>query len=112
MGCIGLTEPDHGSDPGGMTSSMKDDGEYVVLTGAKMWKSNDPFADIAIVWAKDEAGKIKGVIVERDMEDISTPDTHNKWTLRTSAMGEQVSAQVKRTEEKREGNDWVRKGRQ
>src|SRR3546814_1764267 len=67
MGCFGLTEPDHGSDPGGMTTSMKDDGDYVVLTGAKMWISNAPFADIAIVWAKDEAGKIKGLIVERDM---------------------------------------------
>src|SRR3546814_9373839 len=88
MGCFGLTEPDHGSDPGGMTTSMKDDGDYVVLTGAKMWISNAPFADIAIVWAKDEAGKIKSLIVERDMEGFSTPETHHKWSLRTSATGE------------------------
>src|SRR3546814_127484 len=95
MGCFGLTEPDHGSDPGGMTTSMKDDGDYVVLTGAKMWISNAPFADIAIVWAKDEAGKIKGLIVERDMEGFSTPETHHKWSLRTSATGELVFDQVK-----------------
>src|SRR5690606_7431101 len=75
MGCFGLTEPDHGSNPGGMLTHFKDAGDHVVLNGSKMWISNAPFADIAIVWAKNEAGKIKGLIVERGMEGFSTPET-------------------------------------
>ncbi|HTH82163.1 MAG TPA: acyl-CoA dehydrogenase family protein [Mucilaginibacter sp.] len=90
MGCFGLTEPDHGSDPDGMTTNFKDAGDHYLLNGAKMWISNAPFADIAIVWAKNELGKIQGLIVERGMEGFSTPETHNKWSLRASATGELV----------------------
>ncbi|KRO68738.1 MAG: acyl-CoA dehydrogenase [Cryomorphaceae bacterium BACL11 MAG-121128-bin16] len=95
MGCFGLTEPDHGSNPGGMTTNIKDMGDYYLLNGAKMWISNSPFADIAVVWAKNEKGRIKGVIVERGMEGFSTPETHNKWSLRASATGELVFDNVK-----------------
>jgi glutaryl-CoA dehydrogenase len=95
MGCFGLTEPDHGSDPGGMTTNFKDAGDHYVLNGAKMWISNAPFADIAVVWAKNEKGKIQGLIVERGMEGFSTPETHNKWSLRASATGELVFDHVK-----------------
>jgi len=90
IGCFGLTEPDHGSNPGGMTTNFKDAGDHYLLNGAKMWISNAPFADIAIVWAKNEQGKIQGLIVERGMEGFSTPETHNKWSLRASATGELV----------------------
>jgi glutaryl-CoA dehydrogenase len=95
IGCFGLTEPDHGSDPGGMTTNFKDMGDYYLLNGAKMWISNAPFADIAVVWAKDESGKIKGLIVERGMEGFTTPETHGKWSLRASATGELVFDNVK-----------------
>ena len=95
MGCFGLTEPDHGSNPGGMVTNIKDAGDHYILNGAKMWISNAPFADIAIVWAKDEAGKIRGLIVERGMDGFSTPETHNKWSLRASATGELVFDNVK-----------------
>jgi glutaryl-CoA dehydrogenase len=95
MGCFGLTEPDHGSNPGGMTSNFKDAGDHYILNGAKMWISNAPFADIAVVWAKNELGKIHGLIVERGMEGFSTPETHNKWSLRASATGELVFDNVK-----------------
>lgn len=95
MGCFGLTEPDHGSDPGGMVSHFEDAGDHVILTGAKMWISNAPFADIAVVWAKNEAGKIHGLILERGMEGFSTPETKGKWSLRASATGELVFDQVK-----------------
>ena len=95
MGCFGLTEPDHGSNPGGMTTNIKDMGDYYLLNGAKMWISNSPFADIAVVWAKNEQGRIKGVIVERGIEGFSTPETHNKWSLRASATGELVFDNVK-----------------
>jgi glutaryl-CoA dehydrogenase len=95
LGCFGLTEPDHGSNPGGMLSNFTDAGDYVVLNGSKMWISNAPFADIAIVWAKDEGGEIHGMIVERGMEGFTTPETHNKWSLRASATGELVFDNVK-----------------
>ena len=95
MGCFGLTEPDHGSNPGGMTTNIKDMGDYFLLNGAKMWISNSPFADIAVVWAKNEEGRIKGVIVEREMNGFTTPETHNKWSLRASATGELVFDNVK-----------------
>ena len=96
MGCFGLTEPDHGSNPGGMTTHFKDagDGKHVILNGAKMWISNSPFADVAVVWAKNEAGIIHGVIVERGMPGFTTPETHNKWSLRASATGELVFTDV------------------
>jgi len=95
MGCFGLTEPNHGSNPAGMLTNYKEDGDHVILNGAKMWISNAPFADIAVVWAKNEAGKIKGIIVERGMEGFSTPETHNKWSLRASATGELVFDNVR-----------------
>ena len=97
LGCFGLTEPNHGSDPGGMTTNFKDagDGKHVILNGAKMWISNSPYADVAVVWAKNEQGKIKGIIVERGMAGFSTPETHNKWSLRASATGELVFNDVK-----------------
>lgn len=95
MGCFGLTEPDHGSNPGGMTSNFRDQGDHLLLNGAKMWISNAPFADVAIVWAKDENGRIHGLIVERGMEGFSTPETHNKWSLRASATGELIFDNVK-----------------
>jgi glutaryl-CoA dehydrogenase len=95
MGCFGLTEPDHGSNPGGMMSNIKEMGDHYLLNGAKMWISNAPFADIAVVWAKDEQGKIRGMVVERGMEGFSTPETHNKWSLRASATGELVFDNVK-----------------
>lgn len=95
IGCFGLTEPDHGSNPSGMTTNIKKEGDHYVLNGAKMWISNSPFADIAIVWAKDEDGKIRGLIAERGMAGFSTPETHNKWSLRASATGELVFDHVK-----------------
>ncbi|MFM2285690.1 MAG: hypothetical protein RLZZ543_1187 [Bacteroidota bacterium] len=95
MGCFGLTEPDSGSDPGSMITNIKDMGDHYVLNGAKMWISNAPFADIAVVWAKNEAGKIRGIIVERGMEGFTTPETHDKWSLRASATGELVFDNVK-----------------
>ncbi len=95
MGCFGLTEPNHGSDPGGMTTNFKDKGDHYLLNGAKMWISNAPFADIAVVWAKNEEGRIHGLIVERGMEGFSTPETHHKWSLRASATGELIFDNVK-----------------
>ena len=95
IGCFGLTEPNHGSNPGGMTTNIKDAGDHYILNGAKMWISNSPFADIAVVWAKNEEERIKGVIVERGMEGFTTPETHNKWSLRASATGELVFDNVK-----------------
>lgn len=95
MGCFGLTEPDHGSNPGGMTTNFKDKGDHYLLNGAKLWISNAPFADIAVVWAKNEEGRIHGLVVERGMEGFSTPETHNKWSLRASATGELIFDNVK-----------------
>ena len=95
MGCFGLTEPNYGSDPGSMISNFKDMGDHYLLNGAKMWISNAPFADIAIVWAKNEEGRIHGLIVERGMEGFTTPETHNKWSLRASATGELIFDNVK-----------------
>ncbi len=95
LGCFGLTEPDHGSDPSSMITNIKDAGDHVILNGAKMWISNAPFAQVAVVWAKNEAGEITGVIVERGMEGFTTPTTHEKWSLRASATGELVFDNVK-----------------
>ncbi len=95
LGCFGLTEPDHGSNPSGMLTNIKDAGDHVILNGAKMWISNAPFAQVAVVWAKNEAGEIIGVIVERGMEGFTTPTTHGKWSLRASATGELVFDNVK-----------------
>jgi glutaryl-CoA dehydrogenase len=95
MGCFGLTEPDHGSNPSGMVTNFKDKGDHFLLNGAKLWISNSPFADIAVVWAKNEEGRIHGLIVERGMEGFSTPETHNKWSLRASATGELIFDNVR-----------------
>jgi glutaryl-CoA dehydrogenase len=95
LGCFGLTEPDHGSNPSGMTTHFEDKGDHYLLNGAKMWISNSPQADLAVVWAKNEAGRIHGLIVERGMEGFSTPETHNKWSLRASCTGELVFDNVK-----------------
>ena len=95
LGCFGLTEADHGSDPGGMKSNFKDMGDYYLLNGSKMWISNSPYAQVAVVWAKDEEGVIKGLILERGMEGFSTPEIHNKWSLRASSTGELVFEDVK-----------------
>ncbi len=96
LGCFGLTEPNHGSDPAGMLTNFKDNGDgQVILNGAKMWISNAPFAQVAVVWAKDEQGDIRGVIVERGMPGFTTPTTHSKWSLRASATGELVFQDVR-----------------
>ncbi len=95
LGCFGLTEPDHGSNPSGMVTNFKDMGDHYLLNGAKMWISNSPKADIAVVWAKSEEGRIHGLIVERGMEGFSAPETHGKWSLRASCTGELVFDNVK-----------------
>ena len=95
MGCFGLTEPNHGSNPAGMETHFYEEGDYYVVTGSKMWISNAPFADIAVVWAKDPEGVIRGLIVERGMEGFSTPEIHRKWSLRASATGEIVLDRVR-----------------
>jgi glutaryl-CoA dehydrogenase len=95
LGCFGLTEPDHGSDPSGMLSNFKDADDHVILNGSKMWISNAPFSQVAVVWAKDEAGEIHGLIIERGMAGFTTPTTHGKWSLRASATGELVFDNVK-----------------
>ena len=95
MGSFGLTEPDFGSNPGGMVTNFKDKGDHYLLNGAKLWISNSPFCNVAVVWAKDEDGRIHGLIVERGMEGFTTPETHNKWSLRASATGELLFQDVK-----------------
>lgn len=95
LGCFGLTEPDSGSDPGSMITNIKDAGDHVILNGAKMWISNSPYAQVAVVWAKDEQGEIRGMIVERGMGGFTTPEIHSKWSLRASCTGELVFDNVK-----------------
>jgi glutaryl-CoA dehydrogenase len=95
MGCFGLTEPDFGSNPGGMISNFKDMGDHYLLNGAKMWISNAPFAQVAVVWAKNEEGRIHGLIVERGMGGFTTPTMHGKWSLRASDTGELIFDNVK-----------------
>ncbi|MHC1704779.1 MAG: acyl-CoA dehydrogenase family protein [Tenuifilaceae bacterium] len=95
IGCFGLTEPDHGSDPGGMKSRIKDMGDHYLLNGAKMWITNSTIADVAIVWAKDENNRIRGMIVEKGWKGLTAPETHGKWSLRASVTGELVFDDVK-----------------
>ncbi len=95
IGCFGLTEPDHGSNPAGMVTNIKDDGDCYILNGAKMWITNSPVADIAVVWAKDEEGKIRGMVVESDSKGFSAPEIHGKWSLRASVTGELVFEDVR-----------------
>jgi glutaryl-CoA dehydrogenase len=94
VGCFGLTEPDAGSDPGGMrTRARKADGGYV-LKGSKMWITNSPVADVFIVWAKDDAGDIRGFILEKGMKGLSAPKIEGKFSLRASITGEIVMEDV------------------
>ncbi|MFT5833070.1 MAG: glutaryl-CoA dehydrogenase [Cognaticolwellia sp.] len=95
IGCFGLTEPDHGSNPSGMVTNIRDDGDAYILNGAKMWITNAPIADVAVVWAKDEEGKIRGMVVERDMKGFTTPEIKGKWSLRASVTGELVFEDVR-----------------
>ena len=95
IGCFGLTEPDHGSNPSGMVTNVKDDGDAYILNGAKMWITNSPVADIAVVWAKREDGKVLGMIVEKGMKGFSAPEIHGKWSLRASITGELVFEDVR-----------------
>ncbi|MCK6376186.1 MAG: acyl-CoA dehydrogenase family protein, partial [Zoogloea sp.] len=94
IGCFGLTEPDHGSDPGSMaTRARKVDGGYS-LTGSKMWITNSPVADVFVVWAKDDAGKIRGFVLEKGWKGLSAPAIHGKVGLRASITGEIVMDEV------------------
>lgn len=95
IGAFGLTEPNHGSDPGSMISRISDKGDHYLLNGAKMWITNSTIADISIVWAKDEQGIIRGLIVEKGMEGLTAPETLRKWSLRASVTGELVFDNVK-----------------
>jgi len=90
IGCFGLTEPDHGSNPSGMTTNIRLDGDHYILNGAKMWITNSPIADVAVVWAKDEAGDIRGIIVDMDTKGCSGPEITGKLSLRASITGELV----------------------
>ena len=94
VGCFGLTEPDHGSDPGGMkTRARTVDGGFR-LNGAKMWITNSPIADVFVIWAKDDDGVIRGFVLERDMSGLSTPKIEGKFSLRTSVTGEIVMEDI------------------
>jgi len=95
IGCFGLTEPNHGSDPGSMITRFKDMGDHYLLNGAKMWITNSTIADVSIVWAKDENNVIRGLIVEKGLAGLTAPETHGKWSLRASVTGELVFDNVK-----------------
>jgi glutaryl-CoA dehydrogenase len=95
IGAFGLTEPNHGSDPGSMLSHFTDEGDYYLLNGSKMWITNAPICDISVVWAKNEKGIVNGLIVERSMRGFTTPETTRKWSLRASSTGELVFDNVK-----------------
>ncbi len=95
IGCFGLTEPDHGSDPGSMVTNVVADGDDYILNGAKMWITNSPVADIAVVWARREDGRIIGMIVEKGMKGFTAPEIHGKWSLRASVTGELVFDNVR-----------------
>jgi len=100
IGCFGLTEPNHGSDPGSMITNIKEDGDFYILNGAKMWITNSPIADVAVVWAKDETGDIRGLIVDMDTKGVSAPEIHGKLSLRASITGELVfeNARIPKTQ--------------
>ena len=95
IGAFGLTEPNHGSDPGNMETKFSEKNDYYLLNGAKMWITNAPICDVAVVWAKDEQGKVKGLIVEKGFKGFTTPGTLKKWSLRASSTGELVFDNVK-----------------
>jgi glutaryl-CoA dehydrogenase len=94
IGCFGLTEPNHGSDPAGMDSRARAEGKGYRLTGSKIWISNSPIADVFVVWAKDDAGDIRGFILEKGMKGLSAPAIHGKIGLRASITGEIVMQDV------------------
>ena len=99
LGCFGLTEPDHGSDPGGMkTRARKIDGGWL-LNGAKMWITNSPIADVFVVWAKDDSGKIRGFVLEKGMKGLSAPKIEGKFSLRASVTGEIAMSDVEVSDE-------------
>lgn len=95
IGCFGLTEPNHGSNPAGMESRLRADGDGYILNGAKMWITNSPVADICVVWARDDGGKLRGMIVEKGTPGLSAPEIKGKWSLRASITGELVFEDVK-----------------
>lgn len=95
IGCFGLTEPNHGSDPGSMKSRITDKGSHYLLNGSKMWITNSSIADVAVVWAKDEQNKVRGMILEKGMDGLTAPETHGKWSLRASVTGELVFDNIK-----------------
>jgi len=95
IGAFGLTEPDHGSDPGSMKTVIKDMKDHYLLNGAKMWITNASIADTCVVWAKDEAGIVRGLIVEKGMKGFTAPETGKKWSLRASITGELIFDNVK-----------------
>ncbi|GAB3901440.1 acyl-CoA dehydrogenase family protein [Larkinella knui] len=95
LGCFGLTEPDHGSNPAGMQTSFVEHSDHYLLNGSKLWITNSPVADVAVVWAKNEQGRVRGLLVDRGLEGFSTPEIHSKWSLRASATGELVFQDVK-----------------
>lgn len=90
IGAFGLTEPNHGSDPGNMETKVQDKGDHYILNGSKMWITNASIADIAVVWAKNESKKVIGLIVEKGMKGFTAPETFKKWSLRASVTGELV----------------------
>ncbi|HOX78155.1 MAG TPA: acyl-CoA dehydrogenase family protein, partial [Bacteroidales bacterium] len=94
IGCFGLTEPNHGSDPGSMITRIKDMGDHYLLNGAKMWITNSTIADVFIVWAKDDQGVVRGMILDKGMKGLTAPETHGKWSLRASVTGEIVMEDV------------------
>lgn len=94
IGCFGLTEPNHGSDPGSMITRFKDMGDHYLVNGAKMWITNSSIADVFVVWAKDEEGVVKGLLLEKGMKGLTAPETHGKWSLRASVTGEIVMEDV------------------
>ena len=94
IGCFGLTEPDHGSDPGGMKTRARKVSDGWVLNGAKMWITNSPIADVFVVWAKDDEGVIRGFVLEKGMKGLSAPKIEGKFSLRASITGEIVMDEV------------------
>jgi glutaryl-CoA dehydrogenase len=87
IGCFGLTEPNHGSDPGSMESKARKDGDHYILNGSKTWITNSPLADVFVVWAKDDNGDIRGFILEKDMKGLTAPKIEGKLSLRASTTG-------------------------
>jgi len=95
IGCFGLTEPNHGSDPAGMETKARKEGDYYILNGSKTWITNSPIADVFVVWAKDDKGDIRGFVLERSMNGIETPKIEGKFSLRASDTGSIMLTDVK-----------------